>query len=721
MACSVSLGATASNLPLRDGLADDAAMRVFTSCLLASLLATARAQQAAPAPATTAPATPMLTLQNLAPAARREGAAVVVPFAPGAWRDVPELHVPDTPTCWQPFGARWPDGSLRHALCLFVAELPALGERSLQLVAGKGPDLPMGAVAMPAARLWFVATVGGATVRVEPARVGDLEDNVLRRVELRRARLGDTGLLAEAIVTAWRDQPHAQCDVAVWFSDPRTPAMQCDVGELAIECEGMALALRHTGALGITHAATPTGSRSVLLKGRPLGDGQGLRRAGALVPALQGDGSLADTTTYAAAMAPLLGATTWRDSGAFGPFGVVPELPPWLRGIALRNHLAREHAAFVARDKPGGDPFGCFRHGLQRFAGQTGDQADFGVVKLSLVAASGMPSQLLEAELSVLQEGCRPVHFFEDDGRPVEPDEHPDWNVWSGRTHWHPEMSKDRLGKPVPEPKFETHGWTGKDREHWSSNTLGAFALLTGAHWAREELRNEGRLYRGGQTLAPRFSTSHAGAPRGAGRTALAAAWNVLATDDRALAARMDARMTQVYAREWSGRDLPPDRVRPMLVCEPDGRMLQGKHRYWNPWQDATAAVGFAAHARVTGDATAAKLAEALAQNAVRFGWLVTPTQHEVAMAIRWLDGAPLTDAQWAANDPTLTQSSANTAFSEWSVGAVEIARVAAVRDGDEALAARCLDIQRRMRGGRRAPPDGGIDRFAEWDAVRWP
>jgi hypothetical protein len=507
----------------------------------------------------------------------------------------------------------------------------------------------------------------------------------------------------------------------VWFSDPRTPAMQCDVEELAIECEGMALALRHDGALGITHAATTTGSRSVLLKGRPLGDGQGLRRTGALVPAMRGDRSLADQTTFAAATAPLLGATTWRESAAFGPFGVVPELPPWLRGPGLRSHLQRELAQLVGGDRPGGDPFGCFRHGLARFAGQTGDQADFGVAKLSLVAATGVPSPLLAAELSVLQEACRPVHFFEADGRPVEPEDHPAWVVWSGRTHWHPEVSTDRLGKPVPEPRHETHGWTGKDREHWSSNTLGAFALLTGSHWAREELRNEGRLYRAGQTLDPRFSTSHAGAPRGAGRTALAAAWNVLATGDERLAARMDARMAQVYAREWSGRDLPPDRVRPMQVSDPDARMLQGKHRYWNPWQDATAAIGFAAHARVTGDAAAATLAEALATNVVRFGWRVTPTHHEVAMALRWLDGAPLTDAQWDAGDPTLVQSSANTAFSEWSVAAVEIARVAALRDGDEALAARCAEIQRRMRADRRAPPDGGLDRFAEWDIVRWP
>jgi hypothetical protein len=90
-------------------------------------------------------------------------------------------------------------------------------------------------------------------------------------------------------------------------------------------------------------------------------------------------------------------------------------------------------------------------------------------------------------------------------------------------------------------------------------------------------------------------------------------------------------------------------------------------------------------------------------------------------VGLAWFDGEPLTEAQWAAADPTIVQGSANTSFSEWSFGAVEIARVAAERDGDAALAARCADIQRRMRSARRAPADGGMDRFGEWDAVRWP
>jgi hypothetical protein len=358
--------------------------------------------------------------------------------------------------------------------------------------------------------------------------------------------------------------------------------------------------------------------------------------------------------------------------------------------------------------------------GMARIAGQTGDQNDFGVVKLSPVAHSGLPSLLLEAEASLLQEACRAVHFFEVDGSPVEPANHPDWVVWAGRTHWHPSVSPDRLGKTDPKAPHETHGWTGKDREHWCSQTMAAFALLTGAHWARAELANEARLYLGGQTTKPGWSTSNAGAPRGGGRTALTAAWIALINDDAALRQRMDERMDRVYFEQWAGRTLPADRVRPMAVNDPDGRLLQGSCRYWNPWQDAMAAVGFGAHHRVTGNQKARELAEALAMNAVQQGWLLDERDTQVGMAIRWLDGAPLSPEQWRSNDPTLLAWSHGTAYSEWAFGAVEIARVAATARGDEALAAKCAEIQRRMRAGRRPPREGGPDRFGEWDAVQW-
>lgn len=692
-----------------------------------SIAATCLASALAQDPPTPTPGPPPpLCVQNLAPVARRDGAAVVVPFARGTVAGLPPFHVKDTPTVWQPFGARWPDGSLRQALCLFPVQLDALAERRIEFAPGDGPPLPDDAVPMPTAVIEFVVRQGDAVQRAEPKRVADLEANALRRVELRRARIGGTGLVVELLVTAWRDQGPAWIDAAVFFSDPSTPAMQCSIDELAIECRGMALVLRHPGRLAIDQSTTADGSRNVLLRRDVIADGQGLRRTGALVPPLRGDGGLADSTAKAACFAPILGACSWCQSGAFGAFGLVPDPPPWLAGEALRRHFAARHAAFVAGDRQRGDPFAAFPHGPTKFPGQTGDQYDFGVVKLSTIAWSGLPSPLLEVEVSVLQEACRPVHYFEADGSPVDPKNHPQWVVWSGRTHFHPDVSRDRLGKPVPEPPAEYHGWSGKDREHWSSNYLGAFALLSGAHWARRELENEARLYLAGQTIDPALSTSHAGAARGAGRTALAASWIVLATGDEALRTRMNQRIEAAYYPEWAGRALPADRVRPMNVCEPDPRMIQGKGRYWNPWQDALAAIGFAACHAITGNAHARELAEELAIDVVRHGWLLNERDCQIATALRWQDGAPLTPAQLTANDPGVVQWAYGTAFAEWAVGACEIARVAATARGDEAVAARAAAIQQRVRAARRPPgmeyPDlGGIDRLTEWDAVSWP
>src|SRR5688572_17107765 len=122
--------------------------RFRAAVAMLSLAAATPAQDPAPPPE--------LVLQNLAPAARTEGVAVVVPFARGAVKDTPAWHVPDTPTAWQPFGARWPDGSLRQALCLFVAEVPAIGEKRVVLAAGPGPELPAGDIVMPAAKIEVV-------------------------------------------------------------------------------------------------------------------------------------------------------------------------------------------------------------------------------------------------------------------------------------------------------------------------------------------------------------------------------------------------------------------------------------------------------------------------------------------------------------------------------------------------------------------------------------
>ena len=110
--------------------------------------------------------------------------------------------------------------------------------------------------------------------------------------------------------------------------------------------------------------------------------------------------------------------------------------------------------------------------------------------------------------------------------------------------------------------------------------------------------------------------------------------------------------------------------------------------------------------------------------NCVRHGWLVTDSECIIATALRWQDGRPLTAAERA--DPTAALWSYGTAFNHWAMGAVEIARVAALARGDDELAERAALIQRRIRAGRQqprmeAPRHGGLDSLSEWDAVRWP
>ena len=695
-------------------------IRAAPSILAAIAGAAVAVAQAAPAPAVAAPAAQAprtITVQNLAPHARTEIAAAVVPFAPGVCKGAPDLHVDGRPTAWEPFGARWPDGSLRQAICVFPAQVGPLGELRVALATGKGPE-PVGAFAEIGGSVFVVAKTSFGEARMELPVAATLEDNALRRVVLRQSRLGATGLVAEMIVTEGRGDAHAYVDFAAFFSDPTRADMQCAVEELAIEATGVAALFRHPGRLAVQQATNATGTRVVLLQKQTLGDGQGIRRVGSLLPALTGTDPTRDETTKAAVLGPLRAATSWVGTGAFGPFGEPATLPSWLQGDSVRVMLAARQLAFARSERPQPDPFVAYEFGMAKQAGQTGDQMDFGLTKLSVVAATGIPSFLLECEPSVLQEACRPVHMFEADGTVTLAKNHPQWIVWSGRTHWHAGVSPDRLGKPAPEPPFQAHGWTGKDRQHRSSNHLAAFAQLTGAHWARRELAHEAQLYLSGETTDPAKSTSGADAPRGAGRTQLAACWIYLATGDEELRARIDERTDRVHFAQWRGRELPSDAVRTMAVHQPDARNLGGKCRYWTPWQDAIAACGFAAVHRLTGNPNARTLAEEIAITVTRHGFLLDDKECIVATALQWLDGAPLSVAQ--QRDPAFALWSYGTGFNEWAIGAVEIARVAATARGDAELARRAEEIQRRVRGKRARPQDGWIDRLSEWDALRW-
>jgi hypothetical protein len=196
--------------------------------------------------------------------------------------------------------------------------------------------------------------------------------------------------------------------------------------------------------------------------------------------------------------------------------------------------------------------------------------------------------------------------------------------------------------------------------------------------------------------------------------------WLHQCTGSEALLARLHARMKQAYLPGWAGRDLAADKVRPMQINKPDGRILQGKTRYWSPWQESLAATGFFALWRHTGDEVAEQLAAAIATTVLRHGWRVGPRGAQVGYALRWNeDGSPLTAAQLAGDDPTVC-TWAGGGIAAWSIGAVEVARYFATRDGDQTAWHRAEQILQLLRQVNTRPPrDGWWDAFREWDAVR--
>lgn len=171
-----------------------------------------------------------------------------------------------------------------------------------------------------------------------------------------------------------------------------------------------------------------------------------------------------------------------------------------------------------------GDVWRRPRLGLAPNSGQTGAQDDFGATKLGWAFAGG-PGHIFEAYHSALSEACRPGHFREADGTPVEPWYHPNHVTWGGYTHFSSSVSSDRLGMGIqPTPRF-VGGFTGPDREHWSNNLLCGVYALTGSLMLQRIIEKQARQFLSGETIDPRLSTSNAGAARGVGRTMHAASW----------------------------------------------------------------------------------------------------------------------------------------------------------------------------------------------------
>lgn len=117
------------------------------------------------------------------------------------------------------------------------------------------------------------------------------------------------------------------------------------------------------------------------------------------------------------------------------------------------------------------------KRGLLKRTGATGAQPDFGIEKGAQLTL-GDPRAALTWHYHT-QEPLRPMHYRDEAGAPIDPeagsgDPSTRWVTWSQQTHYHCGVSTDRLGKPCPKQPTNAHGWTGKDDQHKSSNSLAA-------------------------------------------------------------------------------------------------------------------------------------------------------------------------------------------------------------------------------------------------------
>lgn len=344
------------------------------------------------------------------------------------------------------------------------------------------------------------------------------------------ARTSHALLRAGAFVVEMWIHQLAGAKASVWelmivASDPTVPDTWYWIEQLSLQMAN--------GWLPISHdrwrkPPVYDGNALVLASQETLSDSQALAFSGAFVQP--------DPSAFAHTIdRPWAVCDLWDEN--FGPLD-----SPVQMGAAASQVATMTAREFVERTWSRGLLLTAPPLGLSPNANQTGGQNEFGAMKgLGCFAEAAYLALLYR---SAMQEACRPGKFREISGQPVKAWEHPNWVTWGPYTHFHPSVSSDRLGKPPGTPSF-AGGWGGPDREHWSIHTLTAAVLLTGSPMLQRILDSHASLVLSGETIDPRLSTSHSGAPRGIGRTLHTAADLAVSLELGDLRTRMISRIEE--------------------------------------------------------------------------------------------------------------------------------------------------------------------------------
>jgi hypothetical protein len=685
-----------------------------------------------PAPQPEAPGTyqAQVRFANRTPYPRREWGLATVPFPQGAWDGNSPMTAVGVPSEVVPFGARWPDGSVRFAQLAALVDLPPGQETVVTVAPGApyaGPFRITSWVQHALSMLdWRLAVgVPGRGTQLVGLQLHAVEQvSPVRAVYWFQGRVPETNLVYDFWVSVFDDQDHMPFELRLTSSSTASTAWSEQISFVDLATVGVVPHVRGAERRGASYGAMSyVGPNTVrLLPATQLYDGQGHEWYGDLIaahPAIPTDNLNQRVGTIFGLFQHMMNgcALNWRESEAFGPFGTVPRIPPWItdggRAAALLRRIRFDQ--YLASS---GGPWDDLPLALVPHAGTTGDQLDFGVAKLGDILASGMPDGIEEARFTCSEEANRPVHHREPDGSPVTAANHPDWVCWGGRSHFNSVVCPDSLGKIRPEPYLSFNGWSSKDHQHWSSLTLASCYMLTGSYSLREELWNEADLYISSHTLPsmkPNWSTNAIDQSRAIGRTFLTLSWNYLCTGRDDLRWWLAERAKQCVIPQYVGLSVPGP-VKPITYSAPDPRVIPN-YEFWKPWEEALAVVGLEACFWVTFEPEARRAAKLAARNLTYYGWKLTTSECVVATGVQWkADGSALTATEY--QDPSRVVWSYGTSFSLWALPAMKLALLYAQEANDAPYISRAQQIVNRITADRTPPTDNGWDRFADWEPV---
>jgi hypothetical protein len=431
-----------------------------------------------------------------------------------------------------------------------------------------------------------------------------------------RGRVQDTMLVHDAYVHIYSHQDAVWIEGSITNSDPSSPQIDETFDHIAVRT-GERLELTHRDHFRL-HIPWRSPKPNLdwhqnILLGKTISDGQQVLYSGWLLclPTVPSILDPFDQETMLR-LDSLEAYVTYQRGGSSDRFGgAVRGLGEWEDGRWLAHGKIPDAPSIMGRPvtefremlKGKRDLFDSRPLNLEKSAGQTGAQADFGATAGASVLVLNEP-QLLDELWYNINEQFRPFHHRQPNGDPITKETNPLLWTWSqlpiGTTNPGP---ADDLGKgwqfgiwPLPR---EGTGYSGEDDQHRSQNVFNACYALTGAYTLKSILLDFFEIDR--MQVPERI-----GAPRALGRLFDAWADMLLLLPPEKVSILEDHMLTRmdVLLRDWRGGHVSEDRpIRVISTAESPSTLVDAEGNTveaWVVWEHAILARGMYAAAHVT-------------------------------------------------------------------------------------------------------------------------